>query len=335
MKPKPLATLVQTFFTVTLPQRGMSPLTLLSYRDALKLLLRFAGDRLRSSVVKLEVADLTDDVVREFLRHLERDRRNSIATRNNRLAAIRSFFTFVAGEDPAVADHCKRVCAVPMRRAPIKTIPYLERDEMEAVLEGPDRATALGRRDYAMLLFLYNSGARVQELIDVRTQDLKLTRPAHVLLRGKGRKERICPLWPDTARTLRQFMEGAGDGRNDTEPLFRNAVGEPITRFGVAHVLKQHVEAASSRAPSLRAKRVSPHVIRHTAAVHMLNSGVDINVIRAWLGHVDLATTNIYAEIDLATKRRAIESCQPPRKARRVQPKWQYDRDLLRWLEDL
>jgi site-specific recombinase XerD len=312
----------------------MSPLTILSYRDAIKLLLRFVTERTRRSVVNLSLDDISAESVREFLQHLENKRENGIPTRNNRLAAIRSFFTFVAGEDPSVAEHCRRVCAVPLKRAPIQAIHYLEQDEMQAILAAPNRATAAGR-DYALLLFLYNSGARVQELIGTRAVDLKLTRPAQVLLYGKGRKERICPLWTDTARALRALLDETAIGANASQTIFRNAHGEPITRFGVDHILKKHAVTAAVRTPSLARKRVSPHVIRHTAAVHLLNSGVDVNVIRAWLGHVDLRTTNIYAEINLATKRKAIETCSPRAGARSPSPKWQRDPDLLTWLEHL
>lgn len=336
MTTKTLSALVQSFFTIALPQRGMSPLTILSYRDAMKLLLRFVAERKRRPVVRLEVADLDLAVVRDFLEHLEKKRGNEIATRNNRLAAIRSFFAFVAAEEPAFADHCRRICTVPLKRAPVRAIPYLEQDEMQALLAAPDRVTASGRRDHAMLLFLYNTGGRVQELIDVRAADLQLSRPRQVLLRGKRKKERICPLWASTASVLRRLLDEAGIALSSDEKVFRNAQGEPITRFGVDHLLKKHAVAAAARVPSLNRKRVSPHVIRHTAAVHLLNSGVDVNVIRSWLGHVDLRTTNIYAEIDLTTKRKAIEACAPTgANGRGRHPSWKRNPDLLAWLEGL
>jgi len=335
MTTKTLSALVQSFFTIALPQRGVSPLTILSYRDAMKLLLRFVAERKRRPVVRLAVADLGLAVVREFLEHLEKKRGNEIATRNNRLAAIRSF-AFVAAEEPAFADHCRRICTIPLKRAPARAIPYLEQDEMQALLATPDRVTASGRRDHAMLLFLYNTGARVQELVDVRAADLHLARPRQVLLRGKGKKERICPLWASTASVLRHLLDKAGIPPVSDEKVFRNAQGEPITRFGVDHLVKKHAVAAAVRVPSLNRKRVSPHVIRHTAAVHLLNSGVDVNVIRSWLGHVDLRTTNIYAEIDLTTKRKAIEACAPAgANGRRSRPPWKRNPDLLAWLEQL
>ncbi len=336
MTTKTLPSLVQAFFTIALPQRGMSPLTVLSYRDATKLLLRFVAERERRPVVRLDVADLDATAVRDFLDHLEKKRGNEIATRNNRLAAVRSFFTFVAAEEPSLADHCHRVCAIPLKRAPVRSVPYLEQDEMQALLAAPDRSTPTGRRDHGVILFLYNTGARVQELIDVRASDLHLGRPPQVLLRGKGRKERICPFWASTARALRGLLDEAAISHDSDRKIFLNAQSEPITRFGVDYILKKYAPVAAETVPTLARKRVSPHTIRHTAAVHMLNAGVDLNVIRSWLGHVDLRTTSIYAEINLATKRKTIEACAPLSvKGRSRRPSWKRNPDLLSWLEGL
>ena len=336
MMTKSLSALVQSFFSVALPQRGMSSLTILSYRDALKLLLRFVAERERRSVLRLEIADLDAGAVREFLDHLEKKRGNEIATRNNRLAAIRSFFAFVGAEEPSLTDHCRRICDVPLKRAPVRPIPYLEQDEMQAVLAAPDRSTAAGRRDYAVVLFLYNTGARVQELTNVRAADLDLARPPQVLLRGKGKKERICPFWASTAHVLRGLLAEATISAGSDRRIFLNAQGDPLTRFGVDYILKKHAHRAAEAVPSLARKRVSPHTIRHTAAVHMLNAGVDVNVIRSWLGHADLRTTNVYAEINLATKRKAIEACAPAgANGRSRRPSWKRGRDLLAWLEQL
>lgn len=336
MLTKTLSAFVQSFFTVALPQRGVSPLTILSYRDALKLLLRFVAERRRRPVVRLEIADLDADAVRDFLDHLQSKRGNEIATRNNRLAAIRSFFTFVAAEEPTLIDHCRRVCAVPLKRGPVKAVPYLEEDEMQALLAAPTSSTVAGLRDHALLLFLYNTGARVQELTDVQAADLHLGRPRQVLLHGKGKKERIVPLWADTARALRNLLDEAQIALGSDRKVFLNAQEEPLTRFGVDYLLKKYVPVAAEKVPSLIRKRVSPHTIRHTFAVHALNSGVDINTVRALLGHVDLRTTNIYAEINLETKRKAIESCAPSgAKGRRRRPSWKRKPDLLTWLERL
>jgi site-specific recombinase XerD len=333
---KTLTAFVQEFFTVALPQRGASPLTTLSYRDAMKLLLRFVAERKRRSVVKLDFADLDVEAVRAFLDHLESKRGNEIATRNNRLAAIRSFFTFVAAEEPSLADQCRRVCAIPIKRAPVKTVTYLENEEMQALLGAAAAAGDAGLRDHALLLFLYNTGARVKELVDIQAADLHLDRPRQVLLRGKRRKERIIPLWASTARALRNLLDEQRIALSSDHKVFLNAQGEPLTRFGVDYVLKKHVSAAAKTVPSLGRKRISAHTIRHTFAVHALNSGVDINTVRALLGHVDLRTTNIYAEINLATKRKAIEACAPSGpKGRRRRPSWKRKQDILEWLERL
>ena len=333
MTTKTLPALVQSFFTVALVQRGVSPLTVLSYRDAMKLLLRFVAERERRPVVRLEIDDLDDTAVRNFLDHLEKKRGNEIATRNNRLAAVRSFFTFVAAEEPSLADHCRRICVIPFKRAPVRSVPYLEQNEMQALLTAPDRSAAAGRRDHALMLFLYNTGARVQELTGVRACDLHLARPPQVLLRGKGRKERMCPLWASTARELRRLLDEEGISPSSDARIFLNSQSKPITRFGVDYILGKYISVATAAVPTLGRKRVSPHTIRHTAAVHMLNAGVDLNVIRSWLGHVDLRTTSIYAEINLATKRKAIETCAPSSNGR--SPSWKRRPDLLSWLEAL
>jgi site-specific recombinase XerD len=319
---------------VALPQRGLSPLTALSYRDAMKLLLRYTTARVGRQVVKLDIGDITPELVGDFLAHLEAERGNQIATRNNRLAALRTFFAYVATEEPALAEQCRRICALPLKRAPVHTIPYLEQDEMDALLEEPKRAARLGRFHYAILLFLYNTGARVSELVGVRAADLRLdgTHP-QVLLRGKGRKERICPLWQDTVAVLRQHLAEVEIVPESDEQVFRNRRYEPIARNGVNYILDVYAQKAAARIASITDKRVSPHTIRHTTAVHLLNAGVDIDVIRAWLGHVDVRTTNIYTEINLATKRRALEMCAPRNGA--TQRSWKRSSDILAWLEGM
>jgi site-specific recombinase XerD len=333
---KPLSALVQSFFTVFLPERGASPLTILAYRDALKLLLSFTADRLGRDVVALEVGDLDAPAVRAFLAYLENSRGNKVATRNGRLAAIRSFFTFVGSQEPGLVDQARCVCAIPLKRAPIRPIPYMEKDEMHAILDRPKLDSRTGWRDRALLLFLYNTGARVQETVDVRAADLHLARPRQVLLRGKGKKERWCPLWVETGKALRDLLAHEGIPEGSPRHIFLNQRGEPLTRFGVRAIVKKYGAAAAAARPGLARKKMSPHVFRHTAAVHLLNSGVDINVIRSWLGHVDLKTTSIYAEIDMTTKRRAIEMCERPSAKRRTRGRsWERDPNLLAWLERL
>lgn len=271
---KSLPSLVQSFFAVALPQRGLSPLTALSYRDAMKLLLRFAAARTRRTVVKLDISDITPELVGAFLAHLEKERGNQVATRNNRLAALRTFFSYVAVEEPALADQCRRVCALPLKRAPVRASPYLEQDEMDALLEAPDRSARVGRFHYGMVLFLYNTGARVAEMVSLRAAELRLDGArGQVLLRGKGKKERICPLWPDTVAVLREHLAEIGVEPDSDERVFRNRCTKPITRHGVNHILGTYAEKVAARIPSIADKRVSPHTIRHTTAVHLLNAG--------------------------------------------------------------
>jgi len=331
---KPLFSLVQSFFDVAMPQRGWSHLTAISYRDALKLLLRYVMARTGRPVVKLDVADLTPEVVRAFLMHLETDRGNQVATRNTRLAALRAFFLYVAVEEPVFGEQCRRICALPLKRAPVRTVPYLEPDEMNALLMAPDRTSRLGRFHHMIILFLYNTGARVAELVGVRAVDLRLDGlHGHVLLRGKRKKDRICPLWQNTVAALREHMAEIGMAPDSDQRIFLNRRAEPLTRYGVNYILGAYARKVAACIPSIADKRVSPHTIRHTTAVHLLNAGVDINVIRAWLGHVDVRTTNIYTEINLATKRQAIEMCAARGIVRGKRSAWNKSPDILAWLE--
>lgn len=331
---KPLFSLIQSFFEVAMPQRGWSHLTALSYRDAIKLLLRYVKTRTGRAVVKLDVADLTPEVIRAFLTHLEADRGNQVATRNTRLAALRAFFMHVAAEEPVFGEQCRRICALPLKRAPIRAVPYLEPDEMNALLNAPDRTSRLGRFHHMILLFLYNTGARVAELVGVRAADLRLDGlHGQVLLHGKRRKERICPLWQDTIAKLREHLTEIGIALDSDRRIFLNRRAEPLTRYGVNYILRVYARKVAKCTPSITDKRVSPHTIRHTTAVHLLNAGVDISVIRAWLGHVDLRTTSIYTEINLATKRKAIEMCAVRGAAHGKRPPWKKSPDILAWLE--
>jgi len=331
---KPLFSLVQSFFEVAMPQRGWSHMTAISYRDALKLLLRYAMARTGRPVVNLDVVDLTPEVVRAFLSHLETDRGNQVATRNTRLAALRAFFMYVAVEEPVFGEQCRRICALPLKRAPVRAVPYLEPDEMNALLMAPDRTSRLGRFHHVIILFLYNTGARVAELVGVRAADFRLDAlHGQVLLRGKRQKERICPLWQNTVEALREHMAEIGMAPDSDRPIFLNRRAEPLTRYGVNYILSAYARKVATCIPSIAAKRVSPHTIRHTTAVHLLNAGVDITVIRAWLGHADVRTTNIYTEINLATKRKAIEMCATQGAARGRRPPWKKSPDILAWLE--
>jgi integrase/recombinase XerD len=288
---------------------NLSPNTQRSYRDALAMLLPFVARQLRKPLDCLEVGDLSGDHVRQFLNHLEQTRHVTVATRNQRLAAIHSLARFIAEYSPQHVAWYGEVRTVAFKKTTRKLIPYLEKPEVESLLASPDRTTNVGRRNYALLLFLYNSGARVSEAANLCIADLDLGTASHanasVRILGKGRKIRRCPLWPKTATELAVLVEG----RPQNEHVFINQRGEPLTRFGVYNVLQACVARASASMPSLRSKRISPHTIRHSTATHLLRAGVDLNTIRSWLGHVSIDTTQVYAEIDLEMKARALEKC--------------------------
>ncbi|MBE3088445.1 MAG: tyrosine-type recombinase/integrase [Chloroflexi bacterium] len=288
--------------------RNLSRNTQRNYRDAIRVLLRFMTDRHRIDPADLTVEHVTVEVVREFLHYLEQERRNTAATLNQRVTVIHSLFRFIGRHVPELVERASQLQAVPLRRVDHPTVPYLEKAEIDAVLATPDRRRRLGQRDYALLLFLYNTGARADEAAHLPRGALDLGRPASVRILGKGRKTRLCPLWDHTAQVLRELLSDRRDGSADT-PVFLNVRGHSLTRFGVHAVVERAVARAATRMPSLNTKRVSPHSVRHTTAVHLLRAGVDINTIRAWLGHVSLETTNRYAEVDLEMKAKALAAC--------------------------
>lgn len=334
--PNALGRALRGFFADYLPRiRGASPHTILSYRDAFILLVRFLAARHRRPVVALDFQDLAPDDILSFLEHLEVDRHNAVATRNSRLAAIHAFARYAAASHPEHLELCQQIIAVPFKRAPHTVVEYLEAEELRALLAAPDRTTRDGRRDHALLLALFNTGARVQEILDLRPSDLQLQRPFLVRLRGKGRKERVCPLWPETADVLTALIKERGIDATDTEPLFRNQRGEPLTRFGVRYLLRKHAQTAESTAKTLAAKRVHPHVLRHTTAVHLLQAGVDLVTISHWLGHASVETTNRYLAVNLETKRAAIAKARPIADIEPGLVAWRSDATILSWLEAL
>lgn len=310
--PPTLGSLLESFFRRRLvAQRRASPATIATYRDALKLLLVFAGHRCRKPPSRLALRDLDRDAILEFLDHLEKKRGNSARTRNARLTAIRSFFQYVAYTDPEALGIVQRILMIPGKRTVKPMISHLTPSELAALLAAPDRRTARGRRDYALMLFLGETGARVSEAIGVDSVDLRCDRPCQVLLRGKGSKERVVPLREQTAAILRALRKERGLDAHDRAPLFANRCGDRLTRFGVTHAIRRAVRTARARQPGVVERRtVSPHVFRHTAAMNLLRAGVDLAVIRSWLGHVNLNTTHHYLEADVEMKRRALEQCR-------------------------
>jgi site-specific recombinase XerD len=332
-KPNPFPTLIRAFFYEWLvEQRNASGHTVRSYRDTWRLFLRFVAQRAKKTVAMITLADLTANEVAAFLRHAEQERGGTIGTRNCRLAAIRSFFNFVATRDPTFIDLCANVLNIPVKRAPLSEPCYLDPAEVAAILAQPSRSTLEGTRDHALFSFLYNSGARIQEALDLCPNAIRFDSPGCVRLTGKGRKERICPLWPETVLLLQNLLER--QPRAPDQRLFVNRYGEPLSPSGVRFKLAAYVKAAAETVQSLRAKHVTPHSFRHATAVHLISAGIDVTVIRSWLGHVSLDTTNHYAKANLETKRKALERVSVPVTATHPPP-WKRDASLLAWLDSL
>ena len=334
--PNTLARTLRAFFADQLPGlRGLSPHTIRSYRDSLVLLLRFAAARRDRAVASLDVDDLDVDTVVAFLAHLEQARQNTAATRNVRLAAIHAFFRFLAAQHPPALAHAQQILGIPFKRTGGRPLAYLEAAELAAVLGAIDRSTRAGRRDYAVLAPLFNTGARVQELLDLRVADLQLTPPYQVRLVGKGRKERTCPLWAQTAGLLRALCaEWHGEDR-PTARVFLNQRGQPLTRFGVGFLLAKALRQATATCPSLAGKALHPHSVRHSTAVHLLKAGVDLVTIGQWLGHASLNTTTKYATLDLEMKREALARAEPLGTGPNPEASWRRDATILAWLEGL
>jgi integrase/recombinase XerD len=315
-------------------ERNLARNTQRSYRDTLQILLPAIARRARKPIDRLAVTDMSADRVRQFLTELEEKRRCTIATRNQRLAAIHALARFIGRHAPELVEWSGQVRTVPFKKGPQALVTYLEKPEMDALLATPDMATAQGRRDHAVLLFLYNAGARADETAQVRISDLTIPAVvdrdlASVLIRGKGNKTRRCPLWARTVHELAKLVEG----RDPSEHVFLNRCGRPITRFGIHALVDRYVARAAKDMPSLATKRISPHTIRHTTATHLLRSGVDINTIRAWLGHVSLETTNIYAEVDLKMKAKALANCEVV--GEEDGASWKKDKGLMEFLRTL
>ena len=315
-------------------ERNLARNTQKSYRDALQQFLPFIARAAHRRIERLRVEDVSPARTRAFLQDLEKSRGCGIATRNQRLAAIRSLARFIGLRSPEHLQWCGQIRAIASKKTARPLIGYLEKDELNALLKAPDRRTAQGRRDYAVLLFLYNTGARADEVAQVRIGDLELGAASRrdtssVLLRGKGNKLRRCPLWPKTVDQLRPLI----GRRAASEHVFLNRRGQPLTRFGIHALVERHAARVAATLPSLAKKRVSPHTIRHTTATHLLRAGVDINTIRAWLGHVSLNTTNVYAEVDLEMKAKALVNCEI--KDGKPKKPWRNNRGLMEFLRTL
>lgn len=309
--------------------RNLARNTQLSYRDTLVLLLPFMSKARDKAVDRLSIDDLSPSVVRSFLEYLQKERGCSGATRNLRLATIHSLAKFIGMHSPEHVAWCAEVRAIPFKKTAKSTLTYLDKPEMDALLKAPDLDMSLGMRDYALLLFMYNTGARADETAHLSVGDIAWGSSPAVRLVGKGNKTRWCPIWPHTADILKPLAAG----RAPEDLVFLNRVHQPLTRFGIYGLVRRAVTKARQALPSLAAKRISPHCVRHACAVHLLCSGADINTIRAWLGHVSLDTTNIYAEVDLEMKAKALAHCDLPNEVP-TKP-WHTDKGLIGFLKAL
>ncbi len=315
-------------------ERSLSANTQRSYRDTLRLLLPYAARCVSRPIDALRVEDVSAEVVRGFLRELEQERGCGASTRNQRLAAVRALARFIGGLCPELLQWAGQIRAIAIKKTQPRPVHYLEKEEMDAVLAAPDRGTALGRRDHALLLFLLNTGARASEAAQARISDLELAGAvgadrSWVVIHGKGAKERHCPLWRRTTDELRALIAGRQADRH----VFVSRSGDPLTRFGVRGVVRRYTAEAAEAVTTLARKRVSTHTIRHTAAMHLLREGVDINTIRAWLGHESLSTTNVYAEADLQMKAEALARCEVD--GEESAPPWREDEELMAFLQSL
>lgn len=324
--------LTESFFRSYLQHtRGASAHTVRAYRDALKLFYLFLASFKRKPLANLALEDIQSDAVLAFLDHVESQRGNSAVTRNCRLAAVRSFVQHLLRQDLTRAGQYSRILAIRNKKALQRTAIYLEPEEARAVIAAVDRQCRGGERDHALLLFLYNTGARVSEALAVRACDLRLERPWQVRLLGKGQKERICPLWSETVAALRRIIPA---GRAE-ETIFRNIRGAPLTRDGVAYLLTKYVRLAAQNASALKKRHVTPHMMRHSCAVALLQAGVDVSVIRDYLGHASVATTSRYITTNLQMKRELLEAFWKRAGLTAAPKRWQPSPKLLAFLESL
>ena len=328
-----LANFMKRFFAHYLPiQKGLAVNTILAYRDTIKLLLCYAANTLNKSADELCVEEIDESLVLAFLDHLEDTRGCSPRTRNARLAAIRVLFGFIAREEPALLLQCQKIRAIPLKRTEHKMVEYLEEKEMQALLDTVDINSRTGMRDKALLLLLYNTGARVSEIVELKTDNLRLAGIAQVTLMGKGKKYRSCLLWPETVQAVQTYLKLRVAKESGTEQVFLNANGMPVTRFGIRHIIRKYAESAQNQCPSLRNKPVNPHTIRHTTAMHLLRAGNDVNMISYWLGHADINTTHVYIEIDMEMKRKMLLKAKAPTVSKAMP--WQKP-NVLKWLDSL
>ena len=336
MKPTDFSIHVTSFLTHHLAaQRNLSPNTIKAYRDVFTLFLRFCRDVRGIAPEKLRLEQVDVSLVETFLDYLEKERKSSPSTRNHRLAALHAFFRYVQAEEPDRMLQCQKILAIPLRRYARPTVAYLPKEELAEILAQPNLRTPQGRRNAVLLSILYDSGARVQELIDLSVGDVRLDPPAQLRLLGKGRKMRAVPLMDNTVSLLRDHIQENHFDRPEKfdKPLFPNRRNQRLSRSGIRYILQQHLVSARSKCPNLK-RRVSPHTLRHSKGMHLLQSGVSLDMIRDFLGHEDVKTTQIYARANLEMKRKALEKIGEPSPIPSI-PAWQQNKNLLDWLRSL
>lgn len=334
-----LAPVLHSFFEDHLKiQKGLRQASIKSYRDTMVLFLRFTAEKTHRKISRLLLTDLTCERVIHFLKHLEDQRGNRIATRNQRLAALHTFFEYAAGRIPEMLVEAQRVAAIPVKRTSPPETHFLERDDVETLFVSLPTAGRSALRNRVLLLFFYNTGARVQEVADLRVENLDLKSPARVRIHGKGDKWRLCPLWEETASLLETLLKDRNVTPSPQQPVFMSTQGRALTRFGIYKIIRRLTQSLAKTKADGKKLLISPHVLRHTTAVHLLEAGVEVNVIRSWLGHVSLDTTNRYAEINIRAKEKALQLCEPPityPEGSLRKPVWRDDKELLKWLEKL
>jgi len=318
-------------------EKGLRPNTVASYATCIKLLLNFASKRLEVTFDKLDVASIDAELILEFLDDLEKNQGNVPRTRNQRLSVIKTFFRFLALQDPLLTQHCERICAIKAKKTEHQVIETLTLDEVQAFIDATNPTTLSGARDQALFTFLYDTAGRVQEVVDVNVADLRLEAPSQVTLTGKGQKERVLPLRDDTVKALRHYLHLRNINGRDHERLFLNARGAPLTRHGINYIVEKYRAKAAERHPSLDSKHVSPHTFRHTAALHMIQAGVTIERARELLGHAQLQTTSLYFDINVEMKREALDKCKMPNAQTTTPseaPQWR-ESEILEFLDSL
>jgi integrase/recombinase XerD len=310
--------LVQDYFSRYLPiERGMSPRSITTYRDGIKLFLIFSQKKLKKNPTDFEFTDLKVDLVLDFLDNLEKDRNNLVRSRNHRLAIVKSFVRYISYKTPEFLGDAQRILSIPRKRTDTPMLEYLTREEIEAIIKSADRSTPAGERDFMLFTLMYNTGARVSEALSLKKMDVNFEKPACVLINGKGRKERQVPLWSSTTNVLQKWCTDL----HDNSPLFKNRDGNILTRSGVAFRLENLVRKAEIKCPSMIKKRISPHTIRHTTAMHLLEAGIDITMIAMWLGHSSIKSTHGYVEASLEMKAAALDKLQDPKfKGKKFKP---------------